>query len=163
MPRICRHYSSFDFFCLFPATRLNEYIHHYETLDYDPVEIHERHLRVKRWAAEGGEYAGAEEPTVHLAFKADDRRFKLRLKRDTSVFSRNLHVEGDDGSFEPIDDSHIYAGHLEGMSLSFLENGTLFYIKGLCKQFMKFCCCHFQMLLTVMYSAQFKTACLMGR
>ena len=95
-------------------------------MDYDPVEIHERHLRVKRWAAEGGEYAEEEEPSVHLAFRAHERTFKLRLKRDTSVFSRNLHVEGDDGSLEPIEDSHIYAGHLEGMFPSFQKRVQLF-------------------------------------
>lgn len=96
------------------ASRLNEYIGRYETLDYDPVEIHQRHLRVKRWAVEGSEYE--EEPGVRLAFRAHEKTFKLRLKRDTSVFSRTIHVEGDgsDGPFQPLDDSHIYAGHLEG-------------------------------------------------
>ncbi len=38
----------------------------------------------------------------------DFRSFKLRLKRDTSIFADNLDVE------EPFDPNKMYKGHAEG-------------------------------------------------
>ncbi|CAL8109487.1 unnamed protein product [Orchesella dallaii] len=101
--------------CIEGATKLNEYIDHYELLDYDPSEVHENHNRVKRWANDDSTLSyGFLEPEVHLNFRAHKRHFKLRLKRDTGVFSSNLQVEGDavDRNNE-LDTSHIYSGFLE--------------------------------------------------
>lgn len=106
------------------ASRLNEYIHHYEPLDYDPSEAHESHHRYKRWTnGDGGgdtsynTFGSFDEPVVHLNFRAHKRHFKLRLKRDTGVFSPNLQIDGDAvrESSNEVDTSHIYAGVLDGV------------------------------------------------
>ncbi|OXA56052.1 Disintegrin and metalloproteinase domain-containing protein 10 [Folsomia candida] len=102
--------------CIEGASRLNEYIHHYETLDYDPAAVHEKHLRVKRWATGDG-WGAEEEPEVHINFKSHQRDFRLRLRRDTTSFSPNLHLEGD-GAGQEREFSHIYAGHVDGVAQS---------------------------------------------
>lgn len=99
------------------ATRLNEYIHHYEPLDYDTNQVLESHHRVRRWVTGDG---GSWEPEVHLEFRAHRRHFKLRLKRDAAVFSPSLQVEGDAVERNEVDTSHIYAGTLEGTWTSFI-------------------------------------------
>jgi len=112
-------YSNSNIYRLYLASRLNEYIHHYEPLDYHTDEIHEHHIRVRRWTE--GKVAGVEEePEVHLTFTAHKTNFKLRLKRDTSTFSSSLYVDGDGVENNAVDTSHIYSGHLEGEKNVFL-------------------------------------------
>ncbi|KAL1505705.1 hypothetical protein ABEB36_005210 [Hypothenemus hampei] len=100
------------FFCLVlhpihSATKhLNEYISHYEPLDYDTKTVHETHLRSKR-SVTWDNY-------VHLSFKAHQRDFRLRLKRDLEVFSDRLEVFDEKGQLIDADTSHIYSGHLIG-------------------------------------------------
>ena len=94
---------------MYIASRLNEYINNYEILDYSSNEIHEKHLRVKRWAGV------SESPEIHINFNAHNKQFHLRLRRDTSVFSDNLQVDGDAlAPNEELDTSHLYSGHLQG-------------------------------------------------
>lgn len=100
------------------ASRLNEYIHHYEMLDYFIEPVHESHLRVKRstTSTSSNNNNNIESPhDVHINFQAHNKLFNIRLKRDTSVFSSNLQIDGDTETPEELDTSHLYAGHLEGM------------------------------------------------
>ncbi|KRT80735.1 hypothetical protein AMK59_4955, partial [Oryctes borbonicus] len=87
------------------ANRLNEYIYHYEPLSYDHTEVHKAHLRTKRSASK--------DHAVHLSFRSHGRHFRLRLKRDLTVFSDNLEVHGSKGQID-VDTSHIYNGHIIG-------------------------------------------------
>ncbi|CAG9823304.1 unnamed protein product, partial [Phaedon cochleariae] len=84
--------------------RLNEYIEHYEPLEYDPSEVGKAHARAKR---------SLDRP-VRVAFRAHGAEFRLRLKRDLEVFGEGLEVVGPQGREEEVDTSHIYRGHLEG-------------------------------------------------
>ncbi|UYV71774.1 ADAM10 [Cordylochernes scorpioides] len=85
---------------------LNEYITHYETLNYDSSEIHRHHLRAKR---------SVEDPFIHIKFHAHGRHFHLRLKRDTSAFTKDVVVETPDGVMSHPDTlSHIVGGHIWG-------------------------------------------------
>ncbi|KAG5883381.1 hypothetical protein JTB14_018141 [Gonioctena quinquepunctata] len=51
---------------------------------------------------------------VHLSFRSHGRDFRLRLKRDLSVFSDDMEVHGPQGKHDNVDTSHIYEGHLLG-------------------------------------------------
>ncbi|KAG8191817.1 hypothetical protein JTE90_022809 [Oedothorax gibbosus] len=93
--------------------QLNEYIQYYEPLNYNTKKIHDNHLRAKR-STESNQY-------VHLNFQAHTRHFNLRLKRDTSIFSKNFVVETPDGEDVDFDTSHVYEGHMPG------EHGTVVY------------------------------------
>lgn len=87
------------------AVKLNNYIQHYETLNYDSSVIHHHHLRAKR---------SLSNPFVHINFHAYGRHFPIRLKRDTSVFSENLIVDVGSKKLDDFDLSHIYSGSLWG-------------------------------------------------
>lgn len=87
------------------ANRLNEYISHYEPLNYDRAEVHRAHTRARR-SVSGDHF-------VQISFKAHGRRFDMRLKRDLSVFSDSMEVHGPQGRLD-VDTAHIYNGHLLG-------------------------------------------------
>lgn len=89
------------------AERLNEYINHYERLNYDTEKVHREHTRAKRSLSE-------DTSAVHLSFRAYGRHFRLRLKRDTQVFNENLQVHGPDDVEINVDTSHIYHGNVIG-------------------------------------------------
>ncbi|XP_063702279.1 disintegrin and metalloproteinase domain-containing protein 10 isoform X2 [Culicoides brevitarsis] len=89
--------------------RLNEYISHYETLDYDTKHIHASHTRAKR--------SVTKDHHVYLKFKAHGRDFHIRLKRDLHTFSDNLVVDSTNGPVN-VDASHIYHGDVIGDSKS---------------------------------------------
>ncbi|KAK0168219.1 hypothetical protein PV327_002044 [Microctonus hyperodae] len=93
------------------ARRLNEYIRHYEPLSYPTEEVHQHHLRAKRSVTFDNE--------ISVKFNAHKRHFHLRLKRDLSIFSDNLIIEGPSGEIEDLDTSHIYHGHLVGVRNSY--------------------------------------------
>lgn len=93
-------------YIFFSARRLNEYIRHYEPLSYPTEEVHQHHLRAKRSVTFDNE--------ISVKFNAHKRHFHLRLKRDLSIFSDNLIIEGPSGEIEDLDTSHIYHGHLVG-------------------------------------------------
>ncbi|XP_055059047.2 disintegrin and metalloproteinase domain-containing protein 10 isoform X1 [Misgurnus anguillicaudatus] len=90
---------------------LNKYIKYYEGLSYNTNILHHRHQRAKRAVSH-------EDQFLHLDFHAHGRHFKLRMKRDTSLFSSDFKVEVS-GKEIPYDTSHIYSGELYG------EKGTL--------------------------------------
>ncbi|KAH8418841.1 hypothetical protein KR222_003386, partial [Zaprionus bogoriensis] len=85
--------------------RLNEYISHYETLNYDHEHIRASHNRARR--------SVTKDHFVHLKFAAHGRDFHLRLKRDLNTFSDKLDFYDSNG---PIDVStdHIYEGEVIG-------------------------------------------------
>uniref|UniRef100_A0A336LXA8 ADAM10 endopeptidase n=1 Tax=Culicoides sonorensis TaxID=179676 RepID=A0A336LXA8_CULSO len=86
--------------------RLNEYISHYEILDYDRDHIHSSHLRAKRSVTTNHQ--------VDFKFKAHGRNFHLRLKRDIQTFSDNLVVVDSVNGPINVDSSHIYHGTVMG-------------------------------------------------
>jgi len=88
------------------ATRLNEYIQHYEELTYDREDVHRSHIRARR--------SVTRDNAVHLRFISHGRSFNIRLKRDLSTFSNNLVVVGPTGQVEDVEASHIYHGHIIG-------------------------------------------------
>ncbi|XP_034098898.2 LOW QUALITY PROTEIN: disintegrin and metalloproteinase domain-containing protein 10 [Drosophila albomicans] len=85
--------------------RLNEYISHYETLNYDHEHVRASHNRARR--------SVTKDHFVHLKFAAHGRDFHLRLKRDLNTFSDKLDFYDSNG---PIDVStdHIYEGDVIG-------------------------------------------------
>ncbi|XP_063229984.1 disintegrin and metalloproteinase domain-containing protein 10 [Bacillus rossius redtenbacheri] len=87
-----------------PSVPLSEYVSRFDTLSYDAQAVHRSHARAKRSAAG--------DASVDVNFSAHSRSFKIRLKRDTSMFSDDLVVHGHDGSRVPVDTSHIYRGHV---------------------------------------------------
>ena len=88
------------------ATRLNEYIRHYEVLTYDRDDVHRSHVRAKR--------SVIRDNAVHFRFSSHGRSFNIRLKRDLTTFSDNLVVVGPSGQQEDVETSHIYQGHILG-------------------------------------------------
>ncbi|ESP01850.1 hypothetical protein LOTGIDRAFT_138941 [Lottia gigantea] len=85
--------------------KLDDYIHHYEPLNYDTKQFHANHERVKR----------SIEPHLYLKFKAFDRDFNIKLKQDKTIFSDTHRHKNEDGKTESyIDTSFIYHGHLTG-------------------------------------------------
>ncbi|XP_060523585.1 disintegrin and metalloproteinase domain-containing protein 10 isoform X2 [Cylas formicarius] len=87
------------------SDKLNEYISHYQPLNYDTGDVHSAHVRAKRSVVEDNH--------VHVSFRAHGRDFRLRLKRDLHVFSDSLEVHGPNGPID-VDTSHVYKGHLVG-------------------------------------------------
>ncbi|XP_030031412.1 disintegrin and metalloproteinase domain-containing protein 10 [Manduca sexta] len=84
--------------------RLNEYIEHYEPLQYDSDALHAQHQRVRRSTDAARD--------LRLHFSAHGKEFHLRLRRDLSAFSDNFKVEGSRGEPHEVDTSHIYHGEL---------------------------------------------------
>ncbi|XP_006823426.2 disintegrin and metalloproteinase domain-containing protein 10-like [Saccoglossus kowalevskii] len=105
---------------VYAGNPLDKYIQHYEGLNYDRTELHERHIRAKRSLDSGVE----SERTVELQFSAHGRKFHLRMKRDNTLFVDGFVVqtsEGEDGNY---DTSHIYSGKLHDEPGS-LVHGTI--------------------------------------
>lgn len=73
---------------------LNEYISHYETLNYDHYQIHASHSRAKR--------SVTKDPYVYLKFRAHNRPFHIRLKRDVVTFSDKLVVSANFRNFKNV-------------------------------------------------------------
>lgn len=90
---------------------LNNYVKHYESLNYDTDSLHQKHQRAKRAITH-------EDQFVHLDFHAHGRQFNLRMKRDTSLFSPDFKLEMG-GETVDYDTSHIYSGQIFG------EQGTM--------------------------------------
>lgn len=89
------------------ANRLNEYISHYEPVEYDASDLHRAHTRAKR--------SVTRDNIVHVRFASHGRTFNIRLKRDLTVFHNNLQVVNHKGEpINSVDTSHIYQGHLLG-------------------------------------------------
>lgn len=82
--------------------RLTHYITHYEPLDYNIRSLQTEHHRTKREV----------DRLLALDMHAYGRTFKIRLKRDTNIFSPDLIVENNT-NFIHIDISRTYRGQLE--------------------------------------------------
>ncbi|XP_076323272.1 disintegrin and metalloproteinase domain-containing protein 10-like [Tachypleus tridentatus] len=93
------------FFTSQNANQLNEYIQNYESLSYNPEEVHKSHLRDKR---------SVHSFFVPVNFHAYGRHFNLRLKRETGVFSPDIVFDTSNGFNEKLDTSHLYNGFLLG-------------------------------------------------
>ncbi|GBP09957.1 Disintegrin and metalloproteinase domain-containing protein 10 [Eumeta japonica] len=87
--------------------RLNEYIDHYDPLEYDCAAVHGQHARLRR-------STDPHPPDLRIDFRAHGRHFKLRLRRDLSAFGRDFKVEGSNGELHDVDTSHIYHGEIIG-------------------------------------------------
>ncbi|XP_013415901.1 disintegrin and metalloproteinase domain-containing protein 10-like isoform X3 [Lingula anatina] len=85
--------------------KLNDYISHYEELNYDANDLHNLHLRAKR---------SLSDQSLNLRFKAHSRNFNLELQKDSKIFSKNADIEYGDGSTKPLDTSFLYRGQLRG-------------------------------------------------
>ena len=107
--------SQFDvllFFCIDVGNRLNEYVLHYEPLDYDREHVLSQHIRNRRSTSDDSE------AFVHLHFHSHGKPFRLKLKRDTSTFSSNIEIVSYQNVPLDVDTSHIYDGYLLGNTLS---------------------------------------------
>jgi len=86
------------------GNRLNEYILHYEPLDYDRNHVLEQHSRNRR--------SDDSEAFIHLQFHSHGKPFRLKLKRDTSTFSSNIEIVSYQNLPLDVDTSHLYDGFL---------------------------------------------------
>ncbi|KAL3886424.1 hypothetical protein ACJMK2_026416 [Sinanodonta woodiana] len=97
------------------GSNLDDYILHYEELNYDSADLHQRHLRSKR----------STDGVVHLAFDAFGRNFKLRLRRDSSIFTPQHMMKEDDGTLRSVDLSFLYTGEVVGISGSKVDGAII--------------------------------------
>lgn len=101
-------------FALVSGERLNDFVSNFEPLNYDRHLLENGHQRVRR--------SPVQDSTLHLDFKSHGRSFKLRLKRDTTIFAPNLDAGPE---FDP---SKLYKGHAEDYENSyvhgFVHNGV---------------------------------------
>ncbi|XP_066551805.1 disintegrin and metalloproteinase domain-containing protein 10 [Amia ocellicauda] len=84
---------------------ISPFIRHYERLSYDLEVVHKNHERAKRATQE-------HQRVLQLDFRAYQRTFCLRLRRDTTAFSEDFRIHLQNGS-QAADLSHIYSGELE--------------------------------------------------
>ncbi|XP_041355822.1 disintegrin and metalloproteinase domain-containing protein 10-like isoform X2 [Gigantopelta aegis] len=97
---------------------LDDYILDYQEVNYDPFNLHNNHMRVKR----------SLDKHLYLRFKAYDRDFHLKLQTAKDIFSPTHMMEDQDGNLKPVDTSFIYEGSLVDVPRSFVHvaiiNGT---------------------------------------
>ncbi|KAJ8278619.1 hypothetical protein COCON_G00056850 [Conger conger] len=84
---------------------ISPFIRHYEGLSYDREAVHRKHQRAKRETS-------PHRQVVPLDFRAFNRNFSLRLKRDMAAFADNFEVNVKEAA-GVVDLSHIYSGQLE--------------------------------------------------
>ena len=94
-------FQSFLFTELTEQKSLDNYIKHYEELDYDTVDLQTTHQRIKRSLGD---------KTLKFKFNAFKKEFKLVLRPDESVFAKDAKLDKQG----LVDTSHIYRGTLEG-------------------------------------------------
>ncbi|KAK3597916.1 hypothetical protein CHS0354_042255 [Potamilus streckersoni] len=97
------------------GSNLDDYILHYEELSYDSGDLHQRHLRSKR----------STDGIVHLDFDAFGRKFKLQLRKDTSVFTPQHMMEEADGNLRYVDLSFLYTGEVMGIRGSKVDGAII--------------------------------------
>lgn len=85
---------------------LGRYIIDHDRLSYDTQHTHAAHRRYRRSPLQS-------EPLA-VDFDALGRQFRVRLRRDTSVFAADVRLHDESGAELPLDTDHIYSGHLEG-------------------------------------------------
>ncbi|XP_037899959.1 disintegrin and metalloproteinase domain-containing protein 10-like, partial [Glossina fuscipes] len=99
------------------SVRLNEYISHYETLNYDHQHIRASHHRARR--------SVTKDHYVHLKFQAHGRDFHLRLKRDLYTFSDKLEIIDNNNGPLDVATDHIYDGQVIGDRNSYVFGSIL--------------------------------------
>ncbi|XP_050712620.1 uncharacterized protein LOC126996286 [Eriocheir sinensis] len=90
-----------------PGLALNEHIQHFEPVFYSPALLLQHHHRAKRDASHH----------LHLDFTAHNRLFKLRLRRDVSLFADDVVFESTSGPVD-FDLNKVYSGWLEDDDLA---------------------------------------------
>lgn len=96
---------------------ISPFIKHYEELSYDQEALHRQHQRLRRGTQ-------PHEQTLQLDFNAFQRTFRLRLRRDTTVFSENFELEAENHP-STADLSHLYSGELQGEEGSLCHGSVL--------------------------------------
>ena len=93
---------------------LDDYVSHFEFLDYDAIALHREHTRHKRSHPEDGH-------KVQMDFFSHGRRFQLDLNRDYKAFGDRLEVirgdhtgTNDELVTDKVDTSHMYHGVVRG-------------------------------------------------
>ncbi|KAJ8408273.1 hypothetical protein AAFF_G00256870 [Aldrovandia affinis] len=84
---------------------ISPFIRRYEGLSYDREAVHRKHQRAKRETRPRNQ-------VVQLDFRAFNRTFRLRLKRETSGFTDDFQIRLEEAT-GAADLSHIYSGELE--------------------------------------------------
>ena len=86
------------------SNKLNGFIQHYETLDYDRSNIAPQHNRYRR---------SDSQDFVYLDFHSHGKTFHLKLWKDTSMFSHDVKfISNDDDPLDISYLSHLYGGFL---------------------------------------------------
>ncbi|XP_048587301.1 disintegrin and metalloproteinase domain-containing protein 10 [Nematostella vectensis] len=83
--------------------RLSDYIKHFEPLDYNPTHFHAIH---RRSVLDGSHY--------ELSFEAFGRERRIRLRRNTGVFTSDAVILNGDGTPLDIDMNSMVAGEVVG-------------------------------------------------
>ncbi|KAF0313193.1 Disintegrin and metalloproteinase domain-containing protein 10 [Amphibalanus amphitrite] len=83
---------------------LNDFIRHYELIEYDASALAAQHRRVRRSIEPS--------PDVQLRFRTGARDFRLRLQPDRSLFTPDVVFESDTGPVQ-FDTNSVYKGVLE--------------------------------------------------
>uniref|UniRef100_UPI00398F8966 disintegrin and metalloproteinase domain-containing protein 10 n=1 Tax=Pristiophorus japonicus TaxID=55135 RepID=UPI00398F8966 len=99
------------------GAKLNPFIKQYEGLSYNRDTVRDQHHRAKRSIR-------GEPPFIHLEFAAHQRQFRLRLKRDSSMFTEDFRIKTKSG-LEYGDLSHIYSGELQGERGSYCHGSII--------------------------------------
>ena len=93
---------------------LEDYVSHFEFLDYDAIAVHRESTRHKRSLPQDSH-------KVQMDFFSHGRRFQLDLQRDHKAFGDRLevirgdHTERNDESItDKVDTSHMYHGQVRG-------------------------------------------------
>uniref|UniRef100_UPI00358EC166 disintegrin and metalloproteinase domain-containing protein 10-like isoform X2 n=1 Tax=Myxine glutinosa TaxID=7769 RepID=UPI00358EC166 len=95
---------------------LGPFLLHHEGLTYDMVALQRHHKRAQRAAPSSRPFS--------LAFHAHGRDFRLRLKRDSSMFTKDLTLGTSEGVTTQ-ELSHLYSGNLEGENGSFCHGAII--------------------------------------
>ncbi|KAL1424539.1 hypothetical protein MTO96_020086 [Rhipicephalus appendiculatus] len=82
---------------------LSEHIRHYEPLFFNHTSFRDQHHRSKR----------SPKQDIRLVFAAHNRQFRLRMKRDTSVFSPDVVFESSSRGPISYDTSKVLKGYIE--------------------------------------------------
>ncbi|EDO41812.1 predicted protein, partial [Nematostella vectensis] len=94
--------------------RLSEFIKEYDTLSYNSQSVEKQHGRHRRSVDPNSN-------PIILNFLAHERKFKLRLRRDTSIFADDLVVE----NYNDFDPSKVVAGEVLGHKKSLVHGFIL--------------------------------------
>jgi len=130
---------------------LDDYVSHFEFLDYDAIAVHRENTRHKRSLPQDGH-------KVPMDFFSHGRRFQLDLHRDYEAFGDRLEVirgdhtgRNDESITDKVDTSHMYHGKVRDDPSSYcfgsiregvfdgqiITNGGTYYVERSHKHFPK--------------------------